>query len=286
MILPGKKLLTLLLASGMFSWLSVFGATVSAAADDNMQWVNAHNTYRAAHNAPPVTCSDELARSAERWASACPSGHSGGIYGENIAWATYDMTPKDVVKLWYDEISEYDFANPGFSHETGHFTQVVWKATTRIGCAHVEGCGNWQHTWVCEYSPAGNIVGQFAQNVLPANNTGTTGSQCDNNNTWDGATYILTLRGIDIAGNDDPDESSVFAVMKLVGFDPEHLRFELLQADWDSEHHEGTYYPDSHRLKFLIDLDETCYEVTMSMEMEQGRIYFILTSIAEAPHIL
>ncbi len=282
-----KKHFALLLTLGMLSWLYVFAATPGVAADENTSWLNAHNTYRATHNAPPVTWSDELARSAGQWASTCPSGHSGGIYGENIAWATYDMEPRDVVKLWYDEIEKYDFSNPGFNLKTGHFTQVVWKNTTQIGCAHVEGCGNWQHTWVCEYSPAGNIIGQFAQNVSPKNGSTPSQTQCDNNNTWDGTTYILTLRGIDIAGNNDPDESSVFAVMKLVGFDPEHLRFELLQADWDSEHHKGTYYPDSHRLKFLIDLDQTCYEVTMAMETgDQGQVYFILTSIAEAPHIL
>jgi hypothetical protein len=35
----------------------------------------------------------------------------------------------------------YNFGKPtGFTEETGHFTQLVWKATTQVGCAAVN-CG-------------------------------------------------------------------------------------------------------------------------------------------------
>lgn len=71
----------------------------------------------------------------------------------------------------------YDFSKPtGFSEETGHFTQLVWKGTREVGCAAVD-CGltdpdgekgedgdvGWKRAqgWyvVCEYGPAGNVVG-------------------------------------------------------------------------------------------------------------------------------
>jgi hypothetical protein len=36
--------------------------------------------------------------------------------------------------MWYGEIAKYDFRRGGFSMDTGHFTQVVWRSTTTIGC--------------------------------------------------------------------------------------------------------------------------------------------------------
>lgn len=67
----------------------------------------------------------------------------------------------------------YNFNKPtGFSEETGHFTQLVWKGTREVGCAAVD-CGltdpdgdgekKWSRAqgWyvVCEYMPGGNVVG-------------------------------------------------------------------------------------------------------------------------------
>ena len=34
----------------------------------------------------------------------------------------------------YNEISLYNYASPGFTSGAGHFTQVVWAATTQLGC--------------------------------------------------------------------------------------------------------------------------------------------------------
>ena len=64
---------------------------------------------------------------------------------------------------WYDEIAKYDFAAPGFSQKTGHFTQVVWRNSKELGCAKASCSG--KDYWVCRYSPPGNIAGQFPENV-------------------------------------------------------------------------------------------------------------------------
>jgi hypothetical protein len=67
--------------------------------------------------------------------------------------------------MWYDEIAQYHFPDGGFSHNTGHFTQVVWRGSRRVGCGHAQCKG--MDILVCEYDPAGNWEGQFRDNVLP-----------------------------------------------------------------------------------------------------------------------
>ncbi len=134
-------------------------------------WVDAHNRYRAKHCAVALTWSAKLAEVAQRWASTlrdrgCQFGHSGGDYGENLAAGTKGtLDPASVVKMWYDEIAQYRFPNGGFSMETGHFTQVVWRGTKRVGCGHSQCKG--MDIYVCEYDPPGNWEGQYRDNVLP-----------------------------------------------------------------------------------------------------------------------
>lgn len=52
---------------------------------------------------------------------------------ENLAAGTGDYTVTDGINAWTDEAKDYDPKNPTYSH----FTQVVWKGTTDLGCALV-----------------------------------------------------------------------------------------------------------------------------------------------------
>lgn len=146
-------------------------ATRASPRDEAAQWVEAHNRLRARHCAGPLTWSSKLAEIAQRWANAlrdrgCQFGHSGGTTGENLAAGTIGtLDAGTVVKMWYDEIAQYHFPDGGFSHNTGHFTQVVWRGSHRVGCGHSQCKG--MDILVCEYDPAGNWEGQFRDNVLP-----------------------------------------------------------------------------------------------------------------------
>lgn len=141
-------------------------------AGDAQRLVTAHNQYRGKHCAQPLTWSPKLAQVAQQWANqlrdqGCKFGHSGGSYGENLAAGTTGaMDPEAVVAMWYDEVKGYSFQQPGFSMQTGHFTQVVWRSTTQVGCGTVQCNGN--DIWVCEYDPPGNWEGQYKQQVLAA----------------------------------------------------------------------------------------------------------------------
>jgi hypothetical protein len=102
------------------------------------------------------------------------------LYGENLAYFKgYGTNIMELLKLsidsWYDEINFYDFNNPGFSPETGHFTCLVWKSTTSFGLGiAIDYNTSTVIVSMNTYLP-GNIVGQtpqqtaqiFKVNVLP-----------------------------------------------------------------------------------------------------------------------
>ena len=124
--------------------------------------LNSTNTYRHQHNASALTWNNTLASYAKSQASACKFAHSHGPYGENLAEGYPDITA--AIDSWGDERSKYNFADGQFSESTGHFTQLVWKNTTSTGCG-VKSCGSSGWLVFCEYSPAGNVIGQFAEEV-------------------------------------------------------------------------------------------------------------------------
>jgi len=148
------------------------GSGAAAPNDLAQQFLDAHNTARAQHGAAALTWSDELANAGESWANGCKFKHSGGSlgpYGENLAVQTGSLDAAQAVKLWTDEVGDYDPSNP----QPSHFTQVVWKGSTQLGCAIVrcapgtifDSSYGDSYYAVCEYSPAGNVIGQFAENV-------------------------------------------------------------------------------------------------------------------------
>ncbi|KAI8084975.1 CAP domain-containing protein [Halteromyces radiatus] len=125
--------------------------------------VNTHNKFRKIHSAPALKWDKKLAQYAQNWSNKCVFQHSGGPYGENLAMGYGSLNA--AIQAWYDEGKSYNYNNPGFSSSTGHFTQVVWKGTTKIGCGL--GKCNGRNILTCSYKAPGNMLGDFPNNVLP-----------------------------------------------------------------------------------------------------------------------
>ncbi|KAJ7205177.1 CAP domain-containing protein [Mycena pura] len=147
------------------------GCFLSASDADVQAYLDAHNSVRAQHGAVDLAWNNTLAAAAQEWANGCVFVHSGGKlgpYGENLAAGSpvSSLPIPAAIQDWANEVSQYDPNNPMFSH----LTQMVWKATTQLGCA-VQTCPDLfsglppAAFYVCEYFPAGNVIGEFAQNV-------------------------------------------------------------------------------------------------------------------------
>lgn len=133
----------------------------------------AHNRARAAVDPPAdqpipqLTWSPEIAAAAQAYADRCVFGHSESNYGENLYAASgAAAAPEDVVASWVDEAANYDLAGNACSSTCGHYTQVVWADSLRLGCGVADctanspfGGGSWQ-IWVCNYDPPGNYAGE------------------------------------------------------------------------------------------------------------------------------
>ncbi|ODM98328.1 Golgi-associated plant pathogenesis-related protein 1 [Orchesella cincta] len=135
--------------------------------------VDEHNKYRRRHGSPDIRGDDqELHRVAQHFADHLARNnlfdHSGNSkYGENLGAGggpTKEEAVRSVIERWYDEEKTYDYNNPGSSG--GHFTAVVWKATTHVGIGVAwNPRANW-YVVVANYKPPGNFGGQYRENVL------------------------------------------------------------------------------------------------------------------------
>jgi len=142
------------------------------------------NGARANVGVPALTWSADIATGAQAWANKCNFQHGGpGVWstlGQNIAasWGS----PVNA-QGWLDEIKYFNPNNRVFSSQvvststsskygfgnwqnSGHYSQVVWKGTTQVGCG-TKVCNSnspfGQNPWnflVCNFSPEGNIEGQ------------------------------------------------------------------------------------------------------------------------------
>ena len=130
----------------------------------------AHNRAREALEIPPLTWSPELAQFAQSWADklqrdGCALQHRPGSgpdaqrHGENLFSATGQAaSAESVVETWLAEAANYNAKTGQCRGVCGHYTQVVWRGSERLGCG-MAACGDTE-VWVCNYDPPGNFVGE------------------------------------------------------------------------------------------------------------------------------
>ncbi|KJZ74963.1 hypothetical protein HIM_05694 [Hirsutella minnesotensis 3608] len=167
--------------------LAVLLPLVAANAPPNLQGcMNRHNSLRANHGASPLSYDLELQRRAQNWANRCVFSHDPNrSQGQNIFVTPEQGGGKDYFKMatdhWYNEEKKYrqegGYNRPGGANlgDTGHFTQVVWKSTNRVGCAKqhcpvIAGLGGALSRGtivICNYAVPGNFPNQFRKEVLP-----------------------------------------------------------------------------------------------------------------------
>ena len=143
----------------------------------------AHNFYRAHHSAPSLVISQRLnfiaQKYAEHLAATSKFEHSGNTFGseplgENLfmQWISQGRVPvsgREAAKSWYGEIELYNFKHPRYSEDTGHFTQMIWQSSQKMGVGVALSANGREVYIVTNYYPAGNIInpGYFERNVLP-----------------------------------------------------------------------------------------------------------------------
>ncbi|MFC4114800.1 CAP domain-containing protein [Nonomuraea zeae] len=138
------------------------------------------NAYRAKHHAPPLAMDPLLVEYARSRAASrseheqLEAGHDGlrAGTGESLFWgAGPEMSGAgEAVAGWYAEIAAYDWAAPPGDGASGHFAQLVWKGSTRMGAGRVAGQGSehFETYIVLVFEPPGNVGGAYAENVQPA----------------------------------------------------------------------------------------------------------------------
>lgn len=160
------------------------GSTDSAASTDSADSANAngltnievqtllaaHNRWRANFGSDALSWDPAVAAVAQAWAEQLAATDSfehshNPLYGENL-WAGSTpasfWTKDGIVDDWGNEVANWDLSCTGGLAQCcrpgtvcGHFTQVVWWETTKLGCGQASSAGTVYV--VCNYAPPGNF---------------------------------------------------------------------------------------------------------------------------------
>jgi len=178
LLLAGVVLLQMIPFDGGSSSCALASSTGNRAAtsplspEDAGKMLVLHNQVRADVGVGPLRWSEDLSHYAQQWADHLAATRCGlqhrprsgkwrQNFGENLFMGTigyYGIA--DAVKEWAAEKRLY----PGGPYQAswrgvGHYTQIVWRETRRVGCATSACKGNL--VVVCNYDPPGNYIGEY-----------------------------------------------------------------------------------------------------------------------------
>ena len=233
-------------------------ALVPSAALQN-DFIAAHNFYRSKYCVRNLIWDSNLATVASNWANQNSNSHNpnrGTEYnqlcgcsnsvGENIYGASSTgsislttATINETVNLWMSEFysctwaghtnceciaAGYQTSGSGISYTViGHATQVLWNATARVGCGYstYSQSGSNHLLVVCDYSNAGNYVGQatFASSgcTCGSGSSSSSGSTAGSSSGSSGSTASSGSTGTaGSGGNAGSPASVVFSVLSHV----------------------------------------------------------------------
>ncbi|HEY7810680.1 MAG TPA: CAP domain-containing protein [Allosphingosinicella sp.] len=137
----------------------------------------AHNRERTGAGLPAMRWDASLAADAAEWgeelAAVDDIEHSPDDpedpepQGENLWLGTSGyFTPEQMVGMWAEEKRHFVprpipySSRTGNFDDVGHYTQLMWRETGKVGCALAKGQEN--EILVCRYSAAGNVEGEQA----------------------------------------------------------------------------------------------------------------------------
>ena len=150
------------------------GAGEDEYASAQQAWLAAHNEARSDFGVSPLAWDDALADDARNWArdlarrgtlEHAPLNRRNGA-GENLWMGSAGFyRPAQMIAHFVDEKRHFApgrfpaVSRTGNWADVGHFTQIVWGETRKVGCASARGARF--DVLVCRYWPAGNVMGEW-----------------------------------------------------------------------------------------------------------------------------
>lgn len=153
----------------------LFQANVDRVGNFEQRVLASHNRERATVGIAPLRWDDDLATDAALWAqhlirvgylTHSPSDPNDyDPQGENLWAGTAGYySAESMVGLWIAEKSNYKpgifpaNSRTGNLEDVGHYTQLMWRSTGKVGCALARGRND--EFMVCRYSEGGNVIGE------------------------------------------------------------------------------------------------------------------------------